>query len=323
MSNPEKDQRGTSKKRDIVAEITQIKSRRRYHASTVDIDIRLRELKELSESSQVGTDEIYKYLPIATVACIESGVRVIIKELIDTGAPYLNNAHKLIPDVKFDYRFISAFHGSKVSIGDVVSHLIPISSLDHINAHLSTLLDTKYLKELSSVVGYDSAPVLEESERVFNAVAKMFELRHIFSHEIPSKFTVPIAEIKSHVPDISLFMTAASSLHFKILYPGPSMSQTEMNMKAGEDWQKEEEELQAVLEKISGHLSKSRFRELLTSQKKWEVFMKSESKFHANQCKGGSIWPTLYCGHATTLTKKRVAEVAEYLMELEEFGDKY
>lgn len=323
MNNTEKEQRGASKKRDIVAEIAQIKTRRRYHASTVDVDIRLRELKELSESKQVGSDEIYKYLPIATVACIESGFRVIIKELVDSGPPYLNNAHKLIPDVKFDYRFISAFHGSKITIGELVSHLVPISSIDHINSHLSVLLDIKYLRELPFAVDYGGASVLDDCERVFNSVTRMFELRHIFSHEVPSKFPVPIDDIKKAVPDVALFMTAASSLHFNILYPDPGMSQADMNMKAGEDWQIEEDELKTVLKKISQHLSKSRFRELINTQKKWEVFMKAESKFQANQCKGGSIWPTLYCSHATTLTKRRTGELREYLKELEEFGDKY
>lgn len=309
-----------SKKRNIVGEIIEVKERQRYIASIYDVQEKVREIKEIIKSRIVNNTELNKYFPIALVACLEAGFRLLIKGLIDHGKPYSDRANKIIGDIKFDYPFVASFHGTKISVGELVSHLVPISSFNHINSHMSDLLDLDYADELWKVEQFGKRAI-DDKDRVYSGINRCFELRHVFCHEVTKKVTIEQSEAELLITDCESFLKAADALHLTILYPGPGLCQRDMNIQAGAELTEVENEISTVINDIKTHITGQRLREFRSAHKKWETYRNAYSTYLANCYKGGSVWPTVYCNHATYFSRKRLEELKQYLIELQEFED--
>ncbi len=309
-----------SKKRNIVGEIIEVKERQRYLASIYDVQGKVKELIELAKTDIASDTEFNKYFPIALVACLEAGFRLLIKGLIDHGKPYSDRANKIIGEMKFDYSFVSSFHGTKISVGELVSHLVPISSFNHINSHMSDLLDLNYAEKLWKVERFGKI-VIDDKDRVYSSINRCFELRHIFCHEVTKKVTIEKSEAKQLITDCESFLEAADAMHLNILYPGPGLCQRDMNTQAGGELKEVENEITGVINDIKLHVSGQRFREFKSAHKKWEIYRNAYSTYLANCYKGGSVWPTVFCNHATHFSRKRLEDLKQYLIELQEFAD--
>ena len=82
--------------RDAIKEIMELKSRNEF-ADKHQFYLRLYSLQELlKNNSNKGhlSEEVFKYIPIALVACMEGLFRSLYAEIIDYGEPYSNNVEK-------------------------------------------------------------------------------------------------------------------------------------------------------------------------------------------------------------------------------------
>ncbi len=143
--------------------------------------------------------ELAKYLPIGNVACIEGFFRLLFRDLVDHGSPFRENVAQ-IKDMRISLDQVVGVHG-RVSLGEFVSHLLPLSSFDDINSTMSTILNLSFLDRLKAT------PIFEEKGRqvtlseapegatFFQDIQRVFELRHIFCHEPTSGIRVDVKEI--------------------------------------------------------------------------------------------------------------------------------
>src|SRR5437773_4403658 len=78
-----------------------------------------------------------------------------------------------------------ALEPAEISVGELVAHLVPVSRLDDIARHLSILLGQDFLKELTRTVpeGFDR-PLGEILPHFYESFSNLFEMRHIFAHEM-------------------------------------------------------------------------------------------------------------------------------------------
>lgn len=153
-------------------------------------------------------EELSRHIPIGLVACMEGYFRMAFANLIDYGSPFRENAGRL-PNVTFSLDTALAIQRESVSIGEFVSHLLPLSSLDDLNKTLSILLGEDYLVEwkrtrLAQPRQLTLFPELDldTDARVLNAVTESFRLRHIFCHELAPEVTLDMSqasEITDHV----------------------------------------------------------------------------------------------------------------------------
>ncbi len=93
-------------------------------------------------------NELKRYFPVALIACIEGHCRLAIKNLVDAGEPYLTNAERLIGPTKLEFSVLRAVHGRTISVGEIVSHGVPLSRIEHIDSAFSSLLGHSFLREL-------------------------------------------------------------------------------------------------------------------------------------------------------------------------------
>jgi len=147
------------------------------------------------------TWEIARYIPIGLVACIEGYFRKVYAELIDHGYPYKENASKL-NDIKFSIETAISLEIHSISIGDFIAHLTTTNNLEDINKNISTLIGDDFFKKLKAARKtaiphsyqlridaennlYCGEPDYDElNSYMIMSIKRMFELRHMFCHEI-------------------------------------------------------------------------------------------------------------------------------------------
>ena len=161
-------------------------------------------------------DYVDQFFPIKCVACIEGYFRLLIADLIDFGNPFRENA-KQFSDVKFSIETVLSLQMGKVSVGDFISHLLPIKSFDSICSIMSTLIGTDFKEKLKAMYLKKShlKPFFGTKEDIFNdiikVVAEMFKHRHVYCHELGNPGEV-IATSSGFVESTTTFLHLTESI---------------------------------------------------------------------------------------------------------------
>ncbi|MGH9428095.1 MAG: lysozyme inhibitor LprI family protein [Terriglobia bacterium] len=315
-----------SRARDLLREIVEVRGRRSSDLPTGELIMRLLELEAAFEKRADLPGQVLKYFPVALVALMESYFRLVVKELVDHGDPYLANAEPLFSGGKLDFRLLHALHGKRVSLGDVIAHTLPLSSLSHVNSHVSTLLGRDFLGELRTVTDRwaheierkPDVPILTDPDKTFAQVARTFELRHIICHEAATAFEVQPSDIEETFVGTSLFLKASRELITNILHPGAPLTQTEMNIEASNALKDTLSQLQSRQETIQARLPHDQVVAFNAANAAWKQAMEAWATFVAEMYKGGTIQPLIYANAADSMAKLRLQQLSAYSKHLSE-----
>ena len=169
---------------------------------------------------------------VGIVACVEVAARDAICQLVDSGDPYDQRVGDLLKsEVRFTLDVVRAFRDRKVSLGEFVAHLLPISSVDQMVAYFDGLLDSSLrqsLIDLSVDEGEPNAgslvtPLVPDVDRMMRAVARAFAARHVTAHE--ADFTATSKDdVREFLEQAILFESALFELVRQCVGPmvGPS-----------------------------------------------------------------------------------------------------
>ena len=81
-----------------------------------ELPMRLFALEHAFKRHDESERELIRYLPVALIACVEGYFRMAIKDLVDSGEPYLTNAEKPASSLKLDFSLIRAVHGKAIRV---------------------------------------------------------------------------------------------------------------------------------------------------------------------------------------------------------------
>jgi hypothetical protein len=289
--------------RDIIQEISEVRQRRRFNIAMVELPMRLSALEKGLRTHDKHDIELIRYFPVALIACIEGYFRMAIQELVDSGEPYLSNAEKIIPSKKLDFSVLRAIHGKIITVGELISHAIPLSRLEHIDGVMSELIGKKFLNVLRlttdrwahEVRGEQLNLILTDPDIVYSDVAKTFELRHIICHEIASAYEVNYDKTSQYFESCVLFLKAVDEFIMETIYPGAPLTQSEMNKDARESLRTKQEKLNASIEVLRNCLDADEVVSFDNSQNKWQSFCDAWVEFIVgDESRGGTIWPVKY-----------------------------
>lgn len=207
-----------------------------------------------SQNKIENNEEILKYIPIAAVASFEGFCRTAIKELIDFGSPYIDNCKGFskLNSIKFDFDIISDLNKKTFTLGEFIGHLLPCNNLDDINSNLTTILGKDFLGELKKFEKQDTgitAPLFikdfqDDVNNIIADIKKIFELRHIFCHEVSTTFHISFQEavqllnsslsflqqMEEYIHHI-LMIDAAGMLHGRIEYLEKELDRLDKELK--------------------------------------------------------------------------------------------
>jgi hypothetical protein len=145
----------------------------------------LRKMPAKKEDQRELKQEMVRYFSVGLVSCLEGYFRFIIRRVIDHGSPYRENAAKLT-DVRVDLDTITRMEVSRVSAGEIISHLVKLSSFEDINRHLTILLGTSYFASVGtmSIQRRSTTTFEQENPRAWETLSGLFQDRHIACHEL-------------------------------------------------------------------------------------------------------------------------------------------
>jgi hypothetical protein len=196
-----------ARRRDFIAEILERRSR---HPKRTDRWLQFMKRGEglLFALNHVGRKapkkhscqaELFRYFPVGIVAASEGYFRLVYRDLINFGDPYLRNAAQF-KDLSLGHEAIYAIHERQASVGEIIAHQLSHNNLGDITRNMDALSGTDFKsaveEELARRAHRERDGTMEPSW-VSQFVVRTFELRHIFCHELATSYPVRIEEIDS------------------------------------------------------------------------------------------------------------------------------
>ena len=133
-------------------QITNIRSsaeRRGPDSPTQRLMSQLSELHSLWK--QEHDHQFLDFFPTRIVTIVEVYIKSIIKELVDTGTPYLDRCGPIMKPINIDIDYLAAISGKLITVGDLVSHTVSINNFEQIISNLTTILGTSFRQYLENV----------------------------------------------------------------------------------------------------------------------------------------------------------------------------
>jgi hypothetical protein len=200
--------------------------------------IRLKQIKKTWSKSADLPDEALRYFPIALIATIEGYIRLAVEELLDAGGErskhFIEKSKLLLDKTKISFETIVEILDA-LTIGKIVGHVIPISSLEDINSVFKTLTGEDLLTALKAPEKFAHGTPIEDPATVYRALSRTFELRHIFAHELAPDLVVSRREIEQCLKTSEIFLSALQEYVSSIRCPGKPLPQQQMNREGIEN----------------------------------------------------------------------------------------
>lgn len=152
-------------------------------------------------------NEWLKYGAIGYIACVEGYFRMLVADLINSGDPYINRVSAL-RDVKISLEDVVAIHSKKVSLGEYVAHLLSLNGIQDINASMSVLIGEDFLKAFKAAPASErvSTPMGELFPKAVSDVDALFQLRHLYAHELAPKIPAKPRHIENFIGSTAMFI---------------------------------------------------------------------------------------------------------------------
>ncbi|PWB84496.1 MAG: hypothetical protein C3F11_00970 [Methylocystaceae bacterium] len=259
------------------------------------------------------------FIPMRLVTLIEVFVREVIREIVDYGPPYLDRAEKLVKGARIDFVFASNLQGQKLSIGDLVAHSISVSSPTNIIAAFEGLIPdfTASLKLSHSrwseeIDTWPQPPIIQNFRQTLAALTKLFEVRHILTHEFPRERPYESTEIEGFLAATHELLNAIDWVIVDKLKGSVPRTRTAMNIQAGGSLADLEAQMESLLQ-IVGNKRDVNPELLERSQIAWLEYANREADLHASLVEGGSMYPMVWASAKSEVVRHRIDELQWWL----------
>lgn len=273
---------------------------------------------------------------IRTVTLLEVFTRRNLADLIDHDSRFMERAIELSKHVKIDFALVRDIQGRVITLGDILAFSVPVNSFGQIVGHFEAVLGKPLRPMLEGAVDRWEAEVIKKSpgliiddyDSLARCLSRLFEVRHILCHEAPREAVYKTDEIDQFLDKaIRLCKALQEILTFEKFGRVP-LTQTEMNIAAGEDLKKAEAEMDRLFSEIETKVRDSEARyiavggrkeedswlaTLQDAQQKWLAYRKAHCEFDTYLSRRGTIHPLLWAIEAKRLTEARISDFKSWL----------
>jgi hypothetical protein len=225
---------------------------------------------------------IHSLFLIGLAACLEVAIRDAIRKLIDHGSPFIDRISQFKDVLRLDVDVGRALHDRKISFGDLVSHLLPVSNLEQIYSHFSILLGADFRQVLTDAREFveptisellgdepgenetekpeselepsDSArPLLPiaDVEDLMASLGRLFRARHIAAHEADFEL-ISSDDLHGFFRTAEVFIHALDEIVSQIIEPNMPRTGMGMSLVASKEASKAHQEMQELEAKLLG-----------------------------------------------------------------------
>lgn len=262
-------------KRNIISEIQE--KNRRATNPYLSGHIELYSIEHTFENLGKSQETLLSLLVMGVASCIEVSARAAIKRLVDSGNPYLERAESFKDNIKFDFSLTRSLSSGEITFGDLISHSLPVSRVDHISSHFEVLFkgdrpnfkdvlsqvrvyaepdDDELFGEVERGTTQSKAPLLiDDVDAVLKDIGLIFETRHLVAHEANFK-AVSFDEFSRFLSSARLFVDALYEMVEQILHLGVSRNgfggSIQYRYKASDLWSSTQEVQNRIAEQVNG-----------------------------------------------------------------------
>lgn len=256
-----------------------------------------------------------EFLPIRLVTTLEVFLRGVIAELINGGQQYFERGERLAKGAKIDLIFAAHIDRRELTIGDFVAHAVSLNSIEAAVGSLDTLLDGFAMKlrvahpRWSEEKGdWPLPPIVEDYDVMMGSLSRLFEVRHVLTHELPSSPVFDPAEASELTAAVRVFIEATDWVVVEALHDAVPRTQTSMSISAGDRLRGEEARLTEVLKEVTSldDIDRDALQSLQTAWGKWAD---DQANLVAAQVEGGSMYPMVWASEKEALTRERIDQL--------------
>jgi uncharacterized protein YecT (DUF1311 family) len=279
------------------------------------------QLRRIFDGRGNSDSTVIEFIPIRLVTILEVFLRETIREIVDSGEPYLSRAEKLTKGMKIDLAFAAHVDQENLSIGDFVAHAVPLSRLESILATLSNLIEDFAQKLKGSFPRWTEekpdwplSPIIGDYDSTIGQIKKLLETRNVLAHELPERPVVEDSDIPDFLKAITEFVEACDWVVVAELQGSVARTQIQMNLDAGYELSELEGELDDrmnALRQVAG-ISREMVDEV---QMGWEKFAELEANLIASQVEGGSMHSMVWASAKANLTADRIEQIKRIIDE--------
>ncbi|HEY5753707.1 MAG TPA: hypothetical protein VIT21_11205 [Chthoniobacterales bacterium] len=203
------------KKRDIIDEVLSRRTRHMHRVPRldqtehrlVDLDGGIYFLQRDTSIPLRHRRELYRHVPVALIAITEGYCKMLYRDLIDSGDPFLSNA-KSFKDIRFDLEALVATHQRLATIGEIVAQQLSHSSLGDMESHLSVVLGQDFPAEFSKRLKAEDATIGGEvfQTQLRRLIVYTFRQRHIYCHELATRVSPRQYELRTMIKAFRVFI---------------------------------------------------------------------------------------------------------------------
>lgn len=279
--------------------------------------------QSLSRLGKNADEELYRHFPIAAVAALESHFKLAIAAIVNSERLYAERGLQLAKErLKNAPEVIPVIHDRSITIGELVAHWVPFSSLAHYEATFSNLLDLDFKRAVSSAVdpsqarsgAGDHAPIVADINDLWRQIAETFELRHILAHEAASGYAVTFESARSAVDCCATLSNATEAVIWQTAWRNEPLTQYEMNVAERKCAHEARLKLAAVMRaarrELAGTEAYSRLRE---NHFAWRRVARDLIEWGTGAAVGYSMFPMLVSSGYKTADSTIAVEVENYL----------
>ena len=256
-----------------------------------------------------------QFVPIRLVTILEVFLREVIAELVDGDLVIFERADKLVKGAKIDLAFAAHVDRRDLSIGDFVAHTVSLNGVDGIMNVMDTLicgfankLQTAHPLWKEEEQEWPLPPIITDYNAMMASLVRLFDVRHVLTHELPSGSVFSHTELPDFIDAVRKFVEATDWSVIGVLRGSAPRTQLAMNMTAGEELRREEEELEEMLEEVAD-LNGINSDALYELQVAWADFADRHASLVASQVEGGSMYPLLWASEKAALVRDRISQL--------------
>ena len=287
-----------SNKNSAIQNIQEIKDRSKNVHFSSTLFFRLSKLEKTIKTVSPTDDEVFKYFPVAMVACFEAYFKLAIAEIIDRRSDLKKNAvSSFAKNIKIDIEALSKMNDVGISIGELVAHNLQYSSFEKIEEQMSIVLASSFKEKISTVHnrylvevhGAQIVPIVEDVDKAWESVRRIFELRHIICHELANQEIFDNNEIIEAFTDCVQVLNAVDEIVGNVLEPNYPLTQIEINEQSVKDLELKSDELQSLKESILKLLEQKDIEQFMKADESWTDYAFQWAEFESRYYEGGSI----------------------------------
>lgn len=252
-----------------------------------------------------------EFIPIRLVTTLEVFLRGVISELINGREEYFERGEKLAKGAKIDLAFAAHLNRRELTIGDFVAHTVSLNSVDAVLSVLDTLLGgfpaklkVAHPRWSEEADDWPLPPIIEDYDTMVASLARLYEVRHILTHELPRIAVLDPEELQHLAAATRAFIAATDWVVVEALHGAVPRTQTAMNVSAGSDLHQEEARLAETLREVA-EIKGVDSDALHALQKGWTEWADAQAALVASQVEGGSMYPMIWATEKTVLTRER------------------